>query len=131
MNRNKKIKGILALTIIIVLILTLCFPAYAAAYPVSELDFMNLIPAELLIIAVVVYCIAEFVKRTEKVPSWSIPIFVLVLAIILTVIYSAVVLDYGLTGKTIVNGVIYGVLIASIAVYCNQVFKQIFIKRLE
>lgn len=131
MNRNKKTKGILALAIIVVLVLTLCFPAYAVAGPVSELDFINLIPAELLIIAVVVYCIAEFVKRTEKVPSWFIPIFVLILAIILTVVYSAVVLDQGLTSKTIVNGAIYGVLIASIAVYCNQVFKQIFVKRLE
>lgn len=131
MNRNKKIKGILALAVIIILVLTLCFPAYAAADPIGELDFMSLIPAELLIIAVVVYCIAEFVKRTEKVPSWFIPIFVLILAIVLTVIYSAVSLDQGLTGKTVVNGVIYGVLIASIAVYCNQVFKQIFVKRLE
>lgn len=131
MNRNKKIKGILALAVAIVLILTLCFPAYAASTAIGELDFINLIPAELLIIAVVVYCIAEFVKRTEKVPSWAIPIFVLVLAIILTVIYSAVVLDQGMTSKTIVNGLVYGVLIASIAVYCNQVFKQIFVKRLE
>lgn len=131
MNRNKKIKGILALAVIIILVLTLCFPAYAASTAISELDFMSLIPAELLIIAVVVYCIAEFVKRTEKVPSWFIPIFVLILAIVLTVIYSAVSLDQGLTGKTVVNGVIYGVLIASIAVYCNQVFKQIFVKRLE
>lgn len=131
MKKNKKIKGILALAIIIVLVFTLCFPAYAAEAPIGELDFLNLIPAELLIIAVAVYCIAEFVKRTEKVPSWSIPIFVLVLAIILTVMYSAVVLDQGLTSKTIVNGVIYGILIASIAVYCNQVFKQIFVKRLE
>lgn len=131
MNRDKKIKGILALVLVIILILTLCFPAYAAASPVGELDILNLIPAELLIITVVVYCIAEFVKRTEKVPNWSIPIFVLVAAIILTVIYSAIVLDYGMTSKTVVNGVIYGVLIASIAVYCNQLFKQIFIKRLE
>lgn len=131
MNSNKKIKGILALAVVVVLILTLCFPAYAIANQISELDFINLIPAELLIIAVVVYCIAEIVKRTEKVPNWSIPIIVLVLAIILTIIYSAAVLDQGLTSKTIVNGVVYGILIASIAVYCNQVFKQIFVKRLE
>lgn len=131
MKRDKKIKEIIALVLIVILILTLCFPAYAAVSSVGELDIINMIPAELLIIAVVVYCLAEFAKRTEKVPSWGIPIFVLVAAIILTVIYSAIVLDYGMTSKTVVNGIIYGVLIASIAVYCNQLFKQIFIKRLE
>lgn len=131
MNRDKKIKGILALVLIIILIFTLCFPAYAAATPDGESVIMHLIPAELVIIAVVVYCIAEFVKKTEKIPNWSIPIFVLVPAIILTVIYSAIVLDYGMTSKTVVNGIIYGIIIAWATVYANQVYKQIFIKRLE
>lgn len=131
MNRNKRIKGILALAVIIILVLTLCFPAYAASTAISELDFINLIPAELFIIVLAVYGITELVKSTKKVPSWFIPIFVLILAITLTVFYSAVVLDHGFISKTVVSGIIDGGLIATVTVFCNQVYKQVFIKRLE
>lgn len=128
MNREKRFKGILALAGIAAMLSTFYFPAYAIVEP-GEPDLMDFLPAELIIVVVVVYCIAEFVKRTEKVPSWAVPIFVLVLAIILTVLYSAVELEMGLTCKTVVNGLIYGVIIASIAVYCNQLIKQILSKR--
>lgn len=131
MKKNRKIKNLVTLGIIFVLILIMCVPAYAAVEPIAELDLLNLIPSELLIIAVAVYCIAEFAKRTEKIPNWAIPIFVLVLAVILTVTYSAAVLGQGLTSKTVVNGIVYGILIASIAVYFNQLIKQILVKRLE
>lgn len=129
----KKTRNLILMLVVICILITGCIgiPAYGAVIETPELDLINLIPKELFIIAVAVYCIAEFAKKTEKIPSWVIPIFVLIVAVILIIAYSAVVLEQGLTDKTIVNGIVYGILIAMATVYCNQLIKQIFIKRLE
>ncbi|GEM_PF-609677 len=128
---KQKTRNLIILVIVILAVLAIGVTVYGATLETPELDLINLIPPELFIIAVAVYCIAEFAKRTEKIPSWVIPIFVLITAVILIIAYTAVVLEQGLTDKTIVNGIIHGILIAMATVYTNQLFKQIFIKRLE
>ena len=90
-----------------------------------ELDLIKLIPVELLIIAVCVYCIGMFLKSSGRVPNWLIPIVLLIISILITIAYLAISMEQGFTAKGIVDGVIYGVLIAALAVYCNQVLKQV------
>ena len=127
----RKTSNLIILAIVIMTVLTMGVPAYGYIPEAPEWELINMIPPELFIIAVAVYCIAEFAKKTGKIPSWVIPIFVLIIAVILIIAYTAVVLEQGFTDKTIVNGIIYGILIAMATVYTNQLFKQIFYKRLE
>lgn len=90
-----------------------------------NIDIMSLIPAQLVILIVFIYCLGMFLKKTNKFPDWLIPITLLIASIIVTIAYTAISLGAGLSGKIIVDGIIYGVLVASVAVYCNQVIKQI------
>lgn len=126
MNKLKKI--IIFMMICVLVIGILGIPAYGAA---TELDVLSLIPSELLIIAVVIYCIGMFLKASEKIPNWTIPLILLGVAVIITIAYMAVSLGQGLTQKVLVDGVIYGILIAAVAVYTNQVLKQITTQRLK
>ena len=123
-----KFKKIIALMICVLVIGVFGLPAYGAT---TELDVLSLIPSELLIIAVVIYCIGMFLKASERIPNWTIPLVLLGCAVVITIAYMAVSLGQGLTQKVIVDGVIYGILIAAVAVYTNQVLKQITTQRLK
>lgn len=124
----KKSKVLMIFVIVFTLAVVVGIPAYGATL---DLDLMSLVPTELLIIAVVVYCIGIFLKSSKKVPNWLIPIILLVVAIFITISYMAVSLGEGFTLKVIIDGFIYGILLASVAVYCNQVLKQITTGRLK
>lgn len=94
----------------------------------TELNFLALVPTELFVIAVVTYVLVEGIKMTNKVPNWCLPIVALIIAIILTILYTAFILSQGINSTTIINGIIYGVLIAAVAVYSNQFIKQLIKK---
>lgn len=124
----KKSKVLMIFVIVFTLAVVIGIPAYGATL---DLDLISLVPTELLIIAVVVYCIGIFLKSAEKIPNWLIPIILLAGAVIITIAYMAVSLGQGFTAKVIIDGFIYGTLIASVAVYCNQILKQITTERLK
>jgi len=75
---------------------------------------MNMIDPQLMIVVVACWALGYALKRTPRVPDWSI-IFILSILAIAAVI--------GLTGLS-VQAVLQGVLCAALAVYGNQVIKQ-------
>lgn len=96
-----------------------------------DINLIELIKPELIILVAVIYGLGMFLKSIPNFPDWTIPLVLLVVAVALTIVYKAVVLGDGFCGVTIVNGVVYGVLIATIAVYANNVVKQVTVKRKE
>lgn len=94
-----------------------------------EMDLvMQFINPELAIIIAVCYVLGLFLKSSH-IGDWLIPFILLVFAILLTIVYIAIVLGEGFTAKVIVTGLIQGLLAASIAVYGNQLIKQVVHKR--
>ncbi len=125
---KKFIRFLAFIMICIIVGLSFGLPVYGAT---TEMDIAKLIPQELLIIAVVIYCIGMFLKAAEKIPNWTIPLLLLGAAVIITIAYMAVSMGQGFTQKVVVDGVIYGILIAAVAVYTNQLLKQITTERLK
>lgn len=92
---------------------------------------LKLLEPELIILIVVVYLLGMFFKKIPNFPDWAIPLILLGIAIVLTITYKAIVLDDGFTAVTIVNGIIYGILVAGLAVFTNQVIKQVTVNRVD
>lgn len=90
-----------------------------------DINILELIQVDLIILIVVVYVLGMFLKKIPKVPDWVIPLVLLIVAVALTIIYKGIALEEGLNYVTIVNGIIYGVLIAGVAVFGNQILKQV------
>lgn len=89
-----------------------------------DINLIELIQPDLIILIAVVYVLGLFLKKVPNIPDWLIPIVLLVAAILLTTIYKAIALTEGFTGVTVVNSLIYGILIAGVCVFGNQIFKQ-------
>lgn len=96
-----------------------------------ELDMVKFIQPELLILIAVIYGLGMFFKKIPNFPDWAIPLVLLAISITLTIVYMAIVLDGAFCSRTVVNGVVYGILIATIAVFTNQLIKQITVNRVE
>jgi len=84
---------------------------------------LQFVKPELLIVMVACYVLGLFLKASAM-KDWLIPYVLLVVAIIITIAYMAVVLNLGLTGKVIIEGFIQGLFAAALAVYGNQLIKQ-------
>lgn len=91
--------------------------------------FLTFVSPDLMILVAVVYGLGLFLKKSERVADWLIPLILLASSIILCIVYTAIVLEGGFVGVTIINGLTEGVIIASIAVFGDQVVKQYFEKR--
>ena len=89
-----------------------------------DINIMELIQVDLVILVVVIYVLGMFLKKIPNIADWTIPLVLLVVAVLLTVVYKGIALEEGLTSVTIVNGLVYGILIAGVAVFTNQVIKQ-------
>ena len=94
-------------------------------------QIVSLIRPELLIIAVMCYVLGLFLKSLPKVKDWLIAFILLAISIIMTILYIAVVLGEGFTAKVLVVGLIQGILCAALAVYGNEIIKQLLTKRLD
>jgi hypothetical protein len=90
-----------------------------------DINIMELIQPTLIILIVVIYVLGMFLKKIPKVSDWIIPLVLLVVAVALTIIYKGIALEEGLNYVTIVNGIVYGILIAGVAVFGNQILKQV------
>jgi uncharacterized membrane protein YoaK (UPF0700 family) len=75
----------------------------------------GLIDARLFLVLGACWAIGYMLKQTPNVPDWSIIFVVTAVAIVLTL------LTLGLT----VESVVQGILVGAVAVYSNQVVKQI------
>ncbi len=93
---------------------------------------MSFVRVELVLLVIFLYCLGLFLK---KVPAfrqeWLIPIILLGVSVVTTVVYSAFVLGDGFTPTSVISSIIQGVIIASLAVFGNEIFKQAKIKRVD
>lgn len=88
------------------------------------LQFMK---PELLIVMVACYVLGMFLKASVM-KDWLIPYLLLAFGIALMISYMAIVLGGGFTGKVIIEGFIQGLFAAALAVYGNQLIKQLIQK---
>jgi hypothetical protein len=89
---------------------------------------LQFIRPELLIVVVACYVLGLFLK-SSKMSDWLIPYILLGFAIVLTILYTAVVLGEGFTAKVLIVGLIQGLIGAALAVYGNQLIKQALEKK--
>ena len=89
-----------------------------------EFNIMDLIQVELIIIIAVTYVLGLFLKSYKGISDWVIPFVLLGFGVALSILYKAVLLAEGFTPESVLSGFIYGVLIAGIAVFGNQLIKQ-------
>ena len=87
-------------------------------------QILNFISPGLIILVAVVYCLGVFLKSSQMKDKY-IPISLLVISILLTIAYTACIDGMGINSTVIVNGFVQGILIASVAVYGNQIIKQV------
>lgn len=93
---------------------------------------INFIRPELLILIAVLWCFGLFLKRMPWFKDdWAIPFILLLMGIVFTILYLAIILSEGFNRVTILMGIIQGILIAAVAVFFNEAVKQVFIKRPE
>jgi len=98
-----------------------------------EYEFLvQFIRPELLILVAALYCLGLFLKKMPWFTAeWAIPLILLVVGIVLTILYLAIILGEGFTQITILMGLIQGILVAAVAVFFNETIKQVFFKRIE
>lgn len=89
---------------------------------------LNFISPDLLIIVFLLYCIGLFLKQIESIPDYIIPLTLLVFGVAFGVLYSGFVLNLGFSTSAIVVAIVQGVICASVAVFGNQILKQMLEK---
>lgn len=89
-----------------------------------ENDLLQYVDVSLLVLVAVIYGLGMFLKTLPSVNDWLIPFILLGASIVLTIAYTGFILELGINGKVIVNGIIQGILVASVAVFGNQIIKQ-------
>jgi hypothetical protein len=87
-------------------------------------QILSFISPALIILVAAVYCLGIFLKSSQ-VKDKYIPLILLVSSIVLTIAYMALIQGVGFNPTVIIDGLIQGILIASVAVYGNQVLKQV------
>lgn len=93
-------------------------------------QILQYIRPELLILIVFIYALGLFLKKAPWFKNeWTIPFLLLGVGVLFTVLYMGVVLGEGFTGKTVLVGIIQGVLITALAVFGNELLKQAIVKR--
>lgn len=92
-------------------------------------DFLGLlyeyIKADFIIVAVALYALGMFLKDAPGIKDWVIPFVLLGTGIVFTVLTLAIILEQGFTAKVILEGVLQGILCAALAVFSNQMIKQV------
>jgi hypothetical protein len=93
---------------------------------------IEFIRPELFILIVFLWCLGLFFKKAPWFKAdWAIPFLLLAISIAITITYMAVVNGEGFTAVVFVTGLIQAVIIAAVAVFGNELIKQITVKRNE
>jgi hypothetical protein len=79
------------------------------------MDVMQFIKPEVLVIVLVIYVIGLMLKGTKRIPDWLIPFILLAIAIM----FCFLIIGF------VVEAVIQAILLTALAVYGNQIFKQL------
>lgn len=83
------------------------------------------IKPELLILIAVCYCLGLFIKQAPNIKDWLIPFILLGFTIVMSILYLCLIVEKQFSAAIILNGFIYGILCAAVAVFGNQITKQI------
>jgi hypothetical membrane protein len=93
---------------------------------------LQFICPELFILVIFLWCLGLFLKKAPWFKQeWAIPFVLLAVSVVITLLYMAIVNGAGFTGPIIIIGIIQAVLIAAVAVFGNEIIKQVTIKRQE
>lgn len=93
-------------------------------------DIINFINPSFIIIVVTLYCLGLFLKLYPKFKAeWAIPYILFVIAIVLTCLYAVFYMHMGFSAETIVYCIIQAILCAAVAVFGNELLKQLISKR--
>lgn len=84
---------------------------------------LQFIKPEIMIIVVACYALGLFLK-SSRMSDWLIPFVLLPFAIILAILYMAIIVGDGFTANVLLTGFIQGLLAAALSVYGNQLIKQ-------
>jgi uncharacterized membrane protein len=90
------------------------------------MDWNELISPELVFLVAFVYVVGVFLKKLPAFRAeWCIPLVLWGLGIVSAILVLAIQLGQSFSPATILTGVVQGTFIAALAVFGNQVFKQI------
>lgn len=96
------------------------------------MDWTELITPELIFLVAFVYVVGLFLKKLPAFRAeWTIPLVLWLVAIVAAILVLAIQLGQSFTPATILSGALQGTFIAAVAVFGNQIFKQITDKRLD
>ena len=87
---------------------------------VNEMELLEFVSENYLILVPVLWVIGTFLKKSPKVPDWTIPWIILVLGVVGSV---ATAIDNPLT-----EAVIQGILVAGAAVLTHELIKETIIR---
>ncbi|WP_273327863.1 phage holin family protein [Vallitalea guaymasensis] len=91
---------------------------------------LSFIQPKLFILIIFLYCLGLFLKKIPIFKAeWLIPIILLGVSLFITVIYLGIVIEGKFTAVVIVTAIIQSVIIAAIAVFGNEIIKQLTKKR--
>jgi len=91
---------------------------------------ISFIRPELFVLIIFLYCLGLFLKKIPVFTAeWLIPIILLGVSLFITIIYMGVVVEGKFIPEVIVTAVIQSVIIAAIAVFGNEMIKQLTNKR--
>lgn len=93
---------------------------------------MEFVRPELGMLIVFLWCIGLFLKLYPKFnEEWMIPFILWVTGMVFAVLYIAMVLGEGFLWPVIVSAIMQGTIVAAIAVFGNEIIKQVVYKRVE
>ncbi len=91
---------------------------------------ISFIKPELFILIIFLYCLGLFLKKVPAFTAeWLIPIILLGVSLFITVIYMGIVIEGKFTAVVIVTAIVQSVIIAAVAVFGNEIIKQLTQKR--
>lgn len=87
---------------------------------------------ELVFLVAFVYVVSLFLKKLPAFKAeWTIPLVLWLVAIVAAILVLAIHLGQSFTPATILSGALQGTFIMAVALFGNQIFKQIADKRLD
>lgn len=91
-------------------------------------QIMNYVKPELIVVAIVLYFIGMWLKKTEKISDKFIPLILGAIGIVLSAIY--VIATSDLSGSqniamAIFTAIVQGILVSGLSTYVNQTIKQL------
>jgi len=89
----------------------------------DNIDYSQYIKIELLILVPVLVIIGKIIKDSSFINNKHIPLILGMISIVLSCAW-LIVIEHDNFAHALVTGIIQGILLAGMAVYSNQVFKQ-------